>query len=302
MPLRTLLSVCMLSTAVALGVATPEPTRAAETVQTPMPAYSGNYVRVSPDLELYYQESGSGRPLIFVTGWTGTNEFFVPYQISHFSKKYRAIAYDPRSQGRSTKTLEGNNYLQHGMDLRAFMDALKLKDAIVVGWSNGCGDVYGYFRTYGTDNISAFVCIDQTPRQLASQNGDWGDFKDAREVGGFVTAVMYDRRGLVNQFIPTMMQRKMTPDEVAWAADQTQKTPDYVAVLLAADGVFADYTEEAKKIDGKIPVLNVLSEAHGDVGKAWLVKNAPHSETFVLGNHMMFREYPDKFNARLENS
>jgi hypothetical protein len=96
------------------------------------------------------------------------------------------------------------------------------------------------------------------------------------------------------------MQRKMTPDEIAWAVDQTQKTPDYVAVLLAADGPFADYTDEAKKIDGKIPVLNVLSEANANAGKAWLAKNAPHSETFVLGNHMMFREYPDKFNARLE--
>lgn len=42
------------------------------------------------------------------------------------------------------------------------------------------------------------------------------------------------------------MQRKMTPDEVAWALDQTQKTPNFVAGLLAADGSFADYTDEAK--------------------------------------------------------
>ena len=68
------------------------------------------------------------------------------------------------------------------------------------------------------------------------------------------------------------MQRKMTPDEVAWALDQTQKTPNFVAVLLAADGLFADYTDEAKKIDGKIPVLNVLSEAHADAGKVWLAR------------------------------
>jgi hypothetical protein len=79
-----------------------------------------------------------------------------------------------------------------------------------------------------------------------------------------------------------------------------EKTPNFVSVLLAADGPFADYTEEAKKIDGKIPVLNILSEAQANPGKAWLAKNAPHSETFVLGNHMMFHEYPDKFNEALE--
>ena len=263
-------------------------------------AFAGQYVRVSPDLELYYEEAGNGRPLIFVTGWTGTGEFFAQYQIPRFSKKYRVLAYDPRSHGRSSKTLEGHTYLQHGKDLRAFIEALKLKDVIVVGWSWGCHDVYGYFRTYGIDNISAFVCIDQPPRSVPAQKGDWAEFGDAAEVGGFLNGVAYDRRALMNEFTPTMMQRKMTQDEIAWVQDQTQKTPNYVAVLLGADGSFADYTEEAKKIDGKIPVLNFLSEAHADAAKAWLTKNAPHSETFVLGNHMMFREYPDKFNAALD--
>jgi non-heme chloroperoxidase len=263
-------------------------------------ALAGKLMQVSPDLGIYYDEAGSGRPLIFVTGWTGTGEFFMPYQLSHFSQKYHAIAYDPRGQGQSSKTLDGNTYVQHGKDLRAFMDALKLKDAVVIGWSNGCDDAYGYFRTYGTDNVSAFVCIDETPRQTSTQTGDWADFTDVSQIGGFLNAVAYDRRALVNGFLPTMMQRKMTPDEITWAVDQTLKTPDYVAILLGVDGAFADYTDEAKKIDGKIPVLNVFSEAHADVGKAWLAKNAPHSETFVLANHMMFREYPDKFNSALD--
>jgi hypothetical protein len=36
-----------------------------------------------------------------------------------------------------------------------------------------------------------------------------------------------------------------------------------------------------------------------DAGKAWLTKNAPHSETFVLSNHMIFRECPEKFSLPL---
>jgi non-heme chloroperoxidase len=199
-----------------------------------------------------------------------------------------------------TKTLEGNNYLQHGKDLRAFMDGLKLKDAVVVGWSNGCDDLYGYIRAYSMDNLSAFVCIDEMPRQIAAQKGDWADFKDVSEIAQFVNACIYDRRALMKEFVPTMMQRKMTPDEIAWAVDQGQKTPDFVAVLLAVDGTFADYTEEAKKIDGRIPVLYFLGEENAEKGKGWLAKNAPHAETFVLAKHMMFREHPDKFNAALD--
>ena len=101
----------------------------------------GNFVSVSPDLELYYVETGTGTPLIFIPGWCGTTEFFMEYQIPHFSKNYRVISFDPRSQGRSTRTLENNNYIQHGKDLRAFMEAMELKDVILVGHSAGCHDL-----------------------------------------------------------------------------------------------------------------------------------------------------------------
>src|SRR5215470_2994591 len=60
---------------------------------------------------------------------------------------------NPNRRPQRVHNLEGNNYLQHGKDLRAFMDGLKLKDAVVVGWSNGCDDLYGYIRTYPMDNL-----------------------------------------------------------------------------------------------------------------------------------------------------
>jgi non-heme chloroperoxidase len=263
-------------------------------------ATAGQYVQVSPDLELYYNEAGSGRPLIFITGWTGTNEFFAQDQLPYFAKKYRVLAYDPRGQGRPSKTLEGHTYIQHGKDLRAFMDKLKLKDPIIVGWSNGCTDIYGYFRTYNTDNVKAFICIDESPKQLRTQKDDWGDYGDVSEVAGFINGAAYNRPALMNEFLPTMLQRKITPTEVNWALDQVQRTPNYVAVLLGADGAFADYTPEVKSIDGKIPVLYFLSEAQAPSAKVWLAKNAPHSKTAVLGNHWMFHEFPDKFNAALD--
>jgi len=66
--------------------------------------------------------------------------------------------------------------------------------------------------------------------------------------------------------------------------------------------MFADYSAEAKMIDGKISVLNVLSDADGwtEPAKVWLASNAPNSEIFVLGLHMMFWEFPDRFNAALD--
>jgi pimeloyl-ACP methyl ester carboxylesterase len=266
-------------------------------------ATAGEYVRVSPDLEIYYQEMGSGTPLIFNPGWTGTTESF-SQQLPHFADRYRVITYDPRSHGRSSKTLENNTYTQHGADLRAFMEALELEEVILVAHSWGCLDAYAYFRAYGTEKVNAFVCIDMTPKYVATEEDDWSFLKkeDFEAIKGEMVGVASDRREMMRGFIGSMVTREVTDEEMSWLIDEVMKTPNHAAVELEVDGMFADYSAEAKMIDGKIPVLNVLSDADGwtEPAKAWLATNAPNSETFVLGLHLMFWEFPDQFNAALD--
>jgi pimeloyl-ACP methyl ester carboxylesterase len=267
-------------------------------------ASAGQYVRVSPDLELYYEEVGSGAPIIFIPGWIGTTEFW-QQQMVHFSKRYRAISYDPRSQGRSSKTPENNNYTQHGADLKAFMDALNLKNVILVCQSWGCHDAYAYFRAYGTENVRALVCIDQGPKDIIEQVGDWGSIRSAIELKAFHDGMVYDRLKTLREFVQTFVTRPLTEAEKNWFVDQMVKTPTYAAVLLNYDGTLADYTAEAKMIDGKIPVLNVLADpgwyqGWTDAAKTWLAENAPHSEIVVFGLHLMNWEFPDKFNAAVD--
>jgi pimeloyl-ACP methyl ester carboxylesterase len=96
-----------------------------------------------------------------------------------------------------------------------------------------------------------------------------------------------------------MVTRPLTEEENNWLVDVSMKTPTYAAVSLFFDVAMADYTAEAKMIDGTIPVLNVLSDRDGwsEPGKAWLSENAPNSEVVVFGLHLMFWEFPDRFNA-----
>jgi hypothetical protein len=131
---------------------------------------------------------------------------------------------------------------------------------------------------------------------VASQPGDWADFADAAAAVEFINAIVYDFRGLLKEFIPAMDKQKMMTEHLAWICDQLLKTPNYAAALLAVDGSFADYSAEARMIDGKIGVLNIVSEAQATTAKAWLAKNAPHSEIAVLGNHLMLMEFHDQFN------
>src|SRR5436190_1712559 len=104
---------------------------------------TGKYIKVSDDLTLFYRDAGNGSAIILIPGWTMSSNVFKS-QIDYFSKKYRVLALDPRSQGRSNITLENNNYTQHGADLARFIESLNLKNVILVGWSWGCDDAYSY--------------------------------------------------------------------------------------------------------------------------------------------------------------
>ena len=92
------------------------------------------------DISLYYEIYGKGEPLILLHGGFGSSEM-MGGMIAAFSKKYRVIAVDSRSQGRTTDSDEKElSYAQMALDVNGFMDQLKIKKAKFVGWSDG-GDI-----------------------------------------------------------------------------------------------------------------------------------------------------------------
>ena len=267
--------------------------------------FAGSYVRVSPDLDIYYEEAGSGRPIIFIPGWTGTTAY-LRKQVAHFSKRHRAIVYDPRSQGRSSKTPENNTYTQHGADLKALMDALKLKDVVLVGHSWGCYDAYAYFRAFGADNVKGYVCLDQSPKDIIEKDGDWGSIRTLAEFKTYYDSLAYNRMQSMRDFIQSLFTRPLTEEEKALKLDETLKTPTSAAVALQYDGYVADYTPEAKAIESKIPVLNIVYDPGWYKGWAQAAQNwgktvATRTEVVVMpGLHNLHWENPEQVNAVID--
>ena len=60
----------------------------------------GKVVHVN-DIALFYQDYGSGSPLVLLHGWFGSNAFWDPY-INALTQEYRVIVPDFRGHGRST--------------------------------------------------------------------------------------------------------------------------------------------------------------------------------------------------------
>jgi pimeloyl-ACP methyl ester carboxylesterase len=95
-------------------------------------------LRTDDGVSLYYEEAGSGAPLLFVHEFAGDHRSWEP-QLRYFSRRYRCIAYNARGYPPSEVPESFERYSQERArdDARAVLDALKIERAHVVGLSMG---------------------------------------------------------------------------------------------------------------------------------------------------------------------
>ncbi len=88
------------------------------------------------DGEIAYEESGSGHPLLFVSGLNGTGRSWAP-QVPFFSQHYRVITYDQRGTGSSDRLQRSFSVDGMAADVISLLDALGLERVHLVGQSTG---------------------------------------------------------------------------------------------------------------------------------------------------------------------
>jgi 3-oxoadipate enol-lactonase len=88
------------------------------------------------DVELYYEEHGSGEPLLCIMGFATDSMGWI-LQVPEFSQRYRTIVFDNRGVGRSAKPPGTYTIHQMADDAAALLDALDIRRAHVIGISMG---------------------------------------------------------------------------------------------------------------------------------------------------------------------
>jgi pimeloyl-ACP methyl ester carboxylesterase len=96
------------------------------------------YATTDDGVKLYFEESGSGIPIIFVHEFAGDHRSWEP-QLRHFSRWYRCIAYSARGYAPSDVPDDPAKYSQARArdDIRAVLDHLGIDQAHVCGLSMG---------------------------------------------------------------------------------------------------------------------------------------------------------------------
>ena len=86
--------------------------------------------------ELYYEEQGSGEPLLLIQGLGGTHTAWL-LQVRSFRKRYRVITYDSRGLGLSRDGEEPYSMRSLAADAVALLDCLDIASSHVLGLALG---------------------------------------------------------------------------------------------------------------------------------------------------------------------
>ncbi|SDH57277.1 non-heme chloroperoxidase [Pseudomonas benzenivorans] len=114
-------------------------------------------------VELYYKDWGSGQPIVFSHGWPLNADSWESQMLFLAANGYRVIAHDRRGHGRSSQPWDGNDMDHYADDLAELIEALDLKDAVLLGFSTGGGEVARYIGRHGTRRVAKAGLISAVP-------------------------------------------------------------------------------------------------------------------------------------------
>jgi non-heme chloroperoxidase len=124
--------------------------------------------------QIYYNDWGSGQPIVFSHGWPLSAEAFEDQMFFLAARGYRCIAHDRRGHGRSSQSWQGNDLDTYADDLATLVEKLGLERAIHVGHSTGGGEVTRYIGRHGTKRVAKAVLVSAIPPLMVKTAGNPG--------------------------------------------------------------------------------------------------------------------------------
>src|SRR6476660_4809683 len=111
----------------------------------------------SGDIELYYEDHGSGQPVVLIHGYPLSGASWEKQLPVLLEAGYRVITYDRRGFGKSSQPATGYNYDTFAEDLHQLVTHLKLKQFALVGFSVVAVSLKRKIRKYGIKDVRKAV-------------------------------------------------------------------------------------------------------------------------------------------------
>nr|WP_321222568.1 alpha/beta hydrolase [uncultured Psychroserpens sp.] len=245
------------------------------------------------NVDIFYEDYGSGQPVILIHGWPLSRKSWEHQVWKLVEAGYRCISYDRRGFGISSSPWNNYDYSSLTSDLNQLIKQLELKDAVLVGFSMGGGEVVRYFTDFGNENISKAVLISSII-PLVKKKDDNPKGVPENDLDGIKDALENDRVGFLKEFSKGFYNYEDNKDKVSMA----QLDYDFIVashaspratIETAKAWMHTDFRPELKNVN--VPTLIVHGDADGTVpietsaeqaakgikdNTFEIIKNAPH--------------------------
>jgi len=217
----------------------------------------------SSNIDLYYEDHGSGRPVILIHGYPLSGASWEKQLTALLAAGHRVVTYDRRGFGKSSQPTTGYNYDTFAEDLHKVVTQLELRDVAMVGFSMGGGEVARYLGKYGSKGVSKAVFISAVPPFLL-KTADNPEGVDGSVFEGIQKAIVADRYAFFSEFFKNfyntdLLLGKRVSEQVVQASWNIAVGASATASLACVATWYEDFRKDLDRVD--MPTLVIQGDA-----------------------------------------
>ena len=217
----------------------------------------------SANIDLYYEDHGSGTPVVLIHGYPLSGASWEKQIPVLLAAGHRVITYDRRGFGRSSQPTTGYHYDTFAEDLRKVVTHLDLRDFALAGFSMGGGEVARYLGKYGSKGVTKAVFLSSVPPYLL-KTPDNPDGVDGSVFEGIQKAVSADRYAFFTDFFKNfyntdLLLGKRVSEQAVQASWNIAAGASATASLACVPTWHEDFRKDLAQID--IPTLVMQGDA-----------------------------------------
>jgi non-heme chloroperoxidase len=258
-------------------------------------------------IEIHYEDHGRGQPIVLIHGYPLNGNSWERQERELLANGYRVITYDRRGFGQSSQPTVGYDYDTFAGDLKALIDHLDLRGAVLVGFSMGTGEVVRYLANYGSARVRRVALLGTIP-PFVLKTEDNPEGVDGKVFVDIKAAIASDRyaffEGFFNNFYNFDVLGGTRISDRAWQASfNVAAASSPFASYACVDTWLTDFRSDLPKIDVPVLVLHGTEDRILPFEATAARLPALIADCTLVpvegGPHNIAWTYPDEVNAAL---
>ncbi len=222
----------------------------------------------SDRVRLHVEDSGgAGRPVVLIHGWPLSGQSWTAQVGPLRDAGYRVVVYDRRGFGRSDKPSSGFDYDHLADDLAGVIQDLDLRDATLVGFSMGGGEVARYISRHGQGRLHSVVfAAAVTPYMLKTPDNPEGPLTQDK-AQAMASDLKADREaffeGFTRDFFSAQGELKVSQAQCQQAIALCRQSDQAAALGCMQAFATTDFRGDLRQVS--VPTLVLHGDADGVV-------------------------------------